>query len=153
MDPGQRVSVGRIRCRVADRLRREAAGTVNRLLYARVRLYRALQSRGRDIKGLDPFRYALQVPEAAQALAAMFPDTLDGGRLFQTMDVRPRQPPITGRDAARDQSILERVVREAVGDNFQVDPATLDMHGALSDICPNADGLGVMELGVDVMHT
>jgi hypothetical protein len=48
--------------------------TVNQLLYMRVALYQALRSRGRDIKGLDPFRYALEVPETAQAFAVSFSD-------------------------------------------------------------------------------
>ena len=125
----------------------------NQLLYARVTLYRALRSRGRDVTGLDPFRYALEVPEAAQALAEKFPEALDGGRHFQRMDVRPKQPPITGRAAALgDPAVLEGVVREAIGDHFQVDPARIDMNAPLSASPFHADGLDVLELGTDIME-
>jgi hypothetical protein len=126
---------------------------VNQLLYARVTVYRALRSRGRDVKGLDPFRYALEVPEVADALAAKFPEMLQGGQLFRRMDVRPKQPPVTGRDVARgDPAVLEGVVRQAVGDFFRVDPAAVDMNRPLSDSPCRAEGLDLMELGSEIME-
>ena len=126
--------------------------TVNQLLYARITLYRALRCRGRDIRGLDPFRYALEVPDVAQTLAAKFPAVLAGGQLFQRMDVRPKQPSVTGPAAAADPGLLERVVREAIAERFQLDPATIDVNLPLSGSPVNADAVDVMDLGADIME-
>jgi hypothetical protein len=126
--------------------------TVNQLLYARVALYRALRSRGRDIKGLDPFRYALEVPDVAQTLSAKFPVSLAGGRLFQAMDVRSKKWSKTGRDAAADPAVLEGVVREAIADHFQLNPAMIDLSLSLSSQPVNAIGLDVLEVGMDIME-
>lgn len=126
---------------------------VNQLLYARITVYRTLRSRGRDVKGLDPFRYALEVPEVAEGLVAKFPEMLEGGQLFRTMDVRPKQPPVTGRDAALgDPAVLERVVREAVGDFFHLDPSAVDMNLPLSDSPCRAEGLDLLYLGSEIME-
>ena len=68
------------------------------------------------------------------------------------MDVRPKQPSLTGRDAAGDPAVLDRVVREAIADHFRLDPATIDLSLPLSASPVNADGLDVMEVGWDIME-
>jgi acyl carrier protein len=123
----------------------------NQFLYARVTLYRALRSQGRDIRGLDPFAYALEVPDMARDLADKFPDALKGGRLFEVADVRGKQPAIKGRSAALEHpEILERVVRAAIGDHFDVDPATVQMDQPLCDEPLGADDLDLLELGWEI---
>jgi acyl carrier protein len=69
------------------------------------------------------------------------------------MDIRQKQPSITGRNAVLgNPAILEGVVREAIGDHFHVDPATIDLNQCLSGGPFNADGLDVMELGTEIME-
>jgi hypothetical protein len=53
--------------------------TVNRLLYARLAVYRALRAAAKDIRGSDPFEYVEQVLEVYGRLRGLFPDTLEGG--------------------------------------------------------------------------
>jgi hypothetical protein len=57
---------------------------VNRLLYARLSIYRDLRAKGKDIRGQDPFRYRGEAPEQVQRLQARFPELFPGafeGRL------------------------------------------------------------------------
>jgi acyl carrier protein len=59
---------------------------------------------------------------------------------------------MTGPAAAANPAVLESVVREAIADHFQLDPATIDMSLPLSGSPVNADGLDVLEVGQDIME-
>ena len=51
---------------------------VNRLLYARLSLYRVLCANERDIRGDDPFGYRSECPEQVRRLQVKFPDLFPG---------------------------------------------------------------------------
>lgn len=49
---------------------------VNKLLYSRVTVYRALRECGKDIRGTDPFSHGEEVPDVMAKLKIQFPSLL-----------------------------------------------------------------------------
>ena len=52
---------------------------VNRYLFGRLTIYRALLTIGRDVRGKDPLEFKDQVPEVMTQLRKRFPGIFDGG--------------------------------------------------------------------------
>jgi hypothetical protein len=52
---------------------------VNKLLFGRLTVYRALRAAGRDIRGHDPFEFKDQVPEVMTRLCERFPGVFEEG--------------------------------------------------------------------------
>jgi hypothetical protein len=76
---------------------------VNRLLYARVSIYRTLRARGNDIRGQDPFGCRGGAPEEVHRLEVRFPELFPGafeGKLppmqFKAIELPNREEELEG---------------------------------------------------------
>lgn len=65
---------------------------VNQLIYARISIYRALKSKGRDIRGRDPFGHIGECEEESERVRTLFPS------LFHPPEAPVREPSPSSND-------------------------------------------------------